>query len=116
LQFFRQIMRQTRHLQRGRRIQKDVESGMRHMKREQGVNDLIQPGGEGKRCAVNLALVAEPAVRLSADPYGALNLRSRQRQMALVSGLSSKPLDNASKNSYNCLRERIKTRLFSIAW
>src|SRR5258708_3441077 len=53
----------------GRHIEKDEESGMRHMKREQRVNDLIQPGGEGKRCAVPLALVAEPALRLSADPY-----------------------------------------------
>src|SRR6266566_6009602 len=46
---------------------------MREMKREQGINDLIQPGGERKRCAVTLALVAELAVRLSADPSCAPN-------------------------------------------
>ncbi len=69
LQLFRQIMSQTRHLQRWRSIEKNVESWMRKMKREQCVNDLIKPGGEGKRCAGPLALFAEQAVRVSADPY-----------------------------------------------
>ena len=53
LQLFWQSISKTRKLDRwSRNGEQDVESGMRKMKREQGVNDLIQPGGEGKRCGL----------------------------------------------------------------
>ena len=50
LQLFWQSINKTRKLHRwSRNGEKDVESGMSKMKCEQGVNDLIQPGGERKR-------------------------------------------------------------------
>ena len=49
LQLFWQSISKTRKLHRwSRNGEQDVERGMSKMKREQGVNDLIQPGGEGK--------------------------------------------------------------------
>ena len=45
----------------------------------------FQQHPEWKRCAGLLALVAEPAVRVSADPYSTPNLRSKQRSIAPVS-------------------------------
>src|SRR5437879_5280845 len=84
---------------------------MSHMKCSQGINDLIQTESEGKPCAVNLARVAEQAVRLSADPYGPPNVRSKRRQHAFVSG---EPLDNTIFYSYTLIRERAFTRLCGI--
>ena len=50
LQLFWQSINKTRKLHRwSRNGEKDVERGMSKMKREQGVNDLIQPGRERKR-------------------------------------------------------------------
>lgn len=50
LQLFWQSISQTRKLHRwSRNGEKDVERGMSKVKREQGVNDLIQPDGERKR-------------------------------------------------------------------
>jgi hypothetical protein len=50
LQLFWQSISQTRKVhRRSRNGKQDMERGMSKVKREQGVNDLIQPGGERKR-------------------------------------------------------------------
>ena len=50
LQLLWQSISKTRKLYRwSRNGEQDVESGMSKMKREQGINDPIQPGGERKR-------------------------------------------------------------------
>ena len=54
LQLLWQSISQTRKLHRGSRDgEQDVERGMSKVKREQGVNDPIQPGGEGKRSGLD---------------------------------------------------------------
>ena len=54
LQLFWQSISKTRKLYRwSRNGEQDVERGMSKMKREQGINDPIQPGGERKRCGLD---------------------------------------------------------------
>ena len=53
LQFIGQLMCQTCYFQRGRRIEQGMKGFMSQVKRDQSVNDLIEPVGEGQRCGLD---------------------------------------------------------------